>query len=218
MQGYSVADAAALLNVAEGTVKSRCARGRARLAVLLCALSPPREGTLGRCPRLRPAYGHRPTRGKATHAARPAPPPARLIATIATAGAVLLAASVSGAWALLGRPVPPGAPRRAPNSSPCRPRTPLTAPAGTPRLPCCLTTVPRHRGQCPLGRGCNDRRNPARRHRHRIRPGRLHRGDLHRTCRTQTTRLRGNLIRRCADDHHRGRELPGFRAGIMAPS
>lgn len=40
MQGYSVADAAALLNVAEGTVKSRCARGRARLAVLLCALSP----------------------------------------------------------------------------------------------------------------------------------------------------------------------------------
>lgn len=40
MQGYSVADAAALLNVAEGTVKSRCARGRARLAVLLCGLSP----------------------------------------------------------------------------------------------------------------------------------------------------------------------------------
>lgn len=40
MQGYSVADAAALLNVAEGTVKSRCARGRARLAVLLCSLSP----------------------------------------------------------------------------------------------------------------------------------------------------------------------------------
>ena len=40
MQGYSVADAAALLNVAEGTVKSRCARARARLAVLLCGLSP----------------------------------------------------------------------------------------------------------------------------------------------------------------------------------
>lgn len=35
MHGYSVADAAALLNVAEGTVKSRCARARARLAVLL---------------------------------------------------------------------------------------------------------------------------------------------------------------------------------------
>ncbi|MEZ0356316.1 RNA polymerase sigma factor SigM [Mycobacterium sp. SA01] len=35
MHGYSVADAAALLGVAEGTVKSRCARGRARLTGLL---------------------------------------------------------------------------------------------------------------------------------------------------------------------------------------
>ena len=35
MHGYSVADAAALLDVAQGTVKSRCARARARLAVLL---------------------------------------------------------------------------------------------------------------------------------------------------------------------------------------
>lgn len=35
MHGYSVAEAAVLLDVAEGTVKSRCARGRARLAVLL---------------------------------------------------------------------------------------------------------------------------------------------------------------------------------------
>lgn len=40
MQGYSVADAAALLDIAEGTVKSRCARARARLAVLLGQLSP----------------------------------------------------------------------------------------------------------------------------------------------------------------------------------
>ena len=40
MQGYSVADVAALLNVAEGTVKSRCARARARLAVLLGGLAP----------------------------------------------------------------------------------------------------------------------------------------------------------------------------------
>jgi RNA polymerase sigma-70 factor, ECF subfamily len=37
MLGYSVADAAARLGVAEGTVKSRCARARARLAVLLRA-------------------------------------------------------------------------------------------------------------------------------------------------------------------------------------
>ena len=35
MQGYSVADTARLLGVAEGTVKSRCARGRVRLAELL---------------------------------------------------------------------------------------------------------------------------------------------------------------------------------------
>ncbi|MGO9385830.1 MAG: RNA polymerase sigma factor SigM [Mycobacterium sp.] len=35
MLGYSVADTAALLGVAEGTVKSRCARARVRLAKLL---------------------------------------------------------------------------------------------------------------------------------------------------------------------------------------
>lgn len=35
MHGYSVAEAAVMLDIAEGTVKSRCARGRARLAVLL---------------------------------------------------------------------------------------------------------------------------------------------------------------------------------------
>ncbi|AGZ51386.1 RNA polymerase sigma factor SigM [Mycobacterium kansasii] len=35
MQGYSIADTARMLGVAEGTVKSRCARGRARLARLL---------------------------------------------------------------------------------------------------------------------------------------------------------------------------------------
>ncbi|WP_204800512.1 RNA polymerase sigma factor SigM [Mycobacterium riyadhense] len=35
MQGYSIADTALMLGVAEGTVKSRCARARARLAQLL---------------------------------------------------------------------------------------------------------------------------------------------------------------------------------------
>ena len=35
MEGYSVAEVAAILDCAEGTVKSRCARGRDRLAVLL---------------------------------------------------------------------------------------------------------------------------------------------------------------------------------------
>jgi RNA polymerase sigma-70 factor, ECF subfamily len=35
MHGYSVADTARMLGVAEGTVKSRCARARARLAAML---------------------------------------------------------------------------------------------------------------------------------------------------------------------------------------
>jgi RNA polymerase sigma-70 factor, ECF subfamily len=43
LQGYSVADAAEALHIAEGTVKSRCARGRARLAVLLGFLRNPPE-------------------------------------------------------------------------------------------------------------------------------------------------------------------------------
>ena len=35
VQGYSVAEAAEILDVAEGTIKSRCARGRARMALTL---------------------------------------------------------------------------------------------------------------------------------------------------------------------------------------
>jgi RNA polymerase sigma-70 factor (ECF subfamily) len=45
MQGYSIAETARLLGVAEGTVKSRCARARARLATSLGYLAtgvPPR--------------------------------------------------------------------------------------------------------------------------------------------------------------------------------
>ncbi|HEV7899522.1 MAG TPA: RNA polymerase sigma factor SigM [Planosporangium sp.] len=41
LQGYPVADAARVLGIAEGTVKSRCARGRARLAILLGHLRHP---------------------------------------------------------------------------------------------------------------------------------------------------------------------------------
>jgi RNA polymerase sigma-70 factor (ECF subfamily) len=44
MQGYSVDEAAAILGCAPGTVKSRCARGRARLAPLLAGLRNPEEG------------------------------------------------------------------------------------------------------------------------------------------------------------------------------
>ena len=40
VQGYPVAEAALILGVAEGTVKSRCARGRARLARSLGHLRP----------------------------------------------------------------------------------------------------------------------------------------------------------------------------------
>lgn len=40
MEGYSVAEAAEMLDVAEGTVKSRCFRGRAKLAPLLGVLAP----------------------------------------------------------------------------------------------------------------------------------------------------------------------------------
>jgi RNA polymerase sigma-70 factor (ECF subfamily) len=40
VQGYPVADAAVILGVAEGTIKSRCARGRARMAIALSHLRP----------------------------------------------------------------------------------------------------------------------------------------------------------------------------------
>ncbi|WP_329219062.1 RNA polymerase sigma factor SigM [Streptomyces sp. NBC_01485] len=46
MQGYSVAEAARMLDVPTGTVKSRCARGRARLLPLLTHLRP--DGTAGK--------------------------------------------------------------------------------------------------------------------------------------------------------------------------
>ena len=59
VQGYSVADAADALGVAEGTIKSRCARGRAKLAIQLGHL------------RNRPGAG--PVEG-ASNRARSAPP------------------------------------------------------------------------------------------------------------------------------------------------
>jgi len=50
MEGYPVAEAAAVLDCAVGTVKSRCSRGRARLARLLGVLDPgggPDHGPVG---------------------------------------------------------------------------------------------------------------------------------------------------------------------------
>jgi RNA polymerase sigma-70 factor (ECF subfamily) len=43
MQGYSVEEAATILGCAPGTVKSRCARGRAKLVPLLAALREPQS-------------------------------------------------------------------------------------------------------------------------------------------------------------------------------
>lgn len=57
VQGYPVAEAAEILGVAEGTIKSRCARGRARMALALAGL---RGG---------PENGARPKPGDAGHAA-----------------------------------------------------------------------------------------------------------------------------------------------------
>lgn len=50
MQGYPVAEAAKVLDVAVGTVKSRCARGRARLLPLLAHLRPNGTADSGAAP------------------------------------------------------------------------------------------------------------------------------------------------------------------------
>ena len=47
MEGYPVAEAAEILEVPSGTIKSRCARGRARLAVLLSDLGPDTDRDTG---------------------------------------------------------------------------------------------------------------------------------------------------------------------------
>ena len=68
IQGYSVEEAARVLGCAPGTVKSRCARGRARLVPLLSHLRDPLGGHTG--PAVRVAVGP-------DQAARPAPPQPR---------------------------------------------------------------------------------------------------------------------------------------------
>ena len=66
LQGYPVADAAEVLGVPVGTVKSRCARGRVRLAPLLAHLVG--QGTAGEAGSVTRAAG-RPA-GPATHPTR----------------------------------------------------------------------------------------------------------------------------------------------------
>jgi RNA polymerase sigma-70 factor (ECF subfamily) len=69
VQGYPVAEAAEILGVAEGTIKSRCARGRARMAVTLGHL---RRGDDGH-----PGEGNHPaTQTVPTGSAANAPAPA----------------------------------------------------------------------------------------------------------------------------------------------
>jgi RNA polymerase sigma-70 factor (ECF subfamily) len=63
MEGWSVTEAAQALGCAEGTVKSRCSRGRARLAVLLRPLlhdEPPDDPAPARVAPPPPADGNRP--------------------------------------------------------------------------------------------------------------------------------------------------------------
>lgn len=53
MEGYSVDEAAAILGCAPGTIKSRCARGRAKLLPLLTHLRDPHPGSATAPPRAR---------------------------------------------------------------------------------------------------------------------------------------------------------------------
>ncbi|WP_210650979.1 RNA polymerase sigma factor SigM [Nocardioides sp. SYSU D00065] len=67
MEGYPVAEVAQMLGCAEGTVKSRCARGRTRLATLLADLHHPAGD---------PPHGNPPPDGPVRPTARPRGPPA----------------------------------------------------------------------------------------------------------------------------------------------
>ncbi|MEZ5096127.1 MAG: sigma factor-like helix-turn-helix DNA-binding protein [Nocardioides sp.] len=60
MEGYPVAEAAAMLDVAVGTVKSRCSRGRARLAELLGVLRSGGEPRHGNPPGIEPVPSSEP--------------------------------------------------------------------------------------------------------------------------------------------------------------
>ncbi len=65
MEGYSVAEVARMLDCAEGTVKSRCSRGRARLAPLLGVLTAaqPNQSEPGNPPAVPDVPVSGPTRG-----------------------------------------------------------------------------------------------------------------------------------------------------------
>ncbi|WP_141014966.1 RNA polymerase sigma factor SigM [Nocardioides sambongensis] len=73
MEGYSVAEVAEILECAEGTVKSRCSRARARLSVLLADLLP--DGEQRHRPSAAPER-NRPTGTDVGSGTRRGPPPA----------------------------------------------------------------------------------------------------------------------------------------------
>jgi RNA polymerase sigma-70 factor (ECF subfamily) len=77
MEGYPVQEAAAILEVPTGTIKSRCARGRARLAVLLADLTPhPAPGRDSQGPGGTRGAGGASHSGDPPREAGPAPAPA----------------------------------------------------------------------------------------------------------------------------------------------
>lgn len=75
MEGYSIAEAAEVLRCAEGTVKSRCSRARARLAGLLADVLLPSEGD-GAAPGGAPrgTTGNHPTSAHVGSVSRRGPP------------------------------------------------------------------------------------------------------------------------------------------------
>jgi RNA polymerase sigma-70 factor (ECF subfamily) len=74
MQGYPVAEAAKVLDVAVGTVKSRCARGRARLLPLVSQLHPNGENVDERGT-TQPGEGRNRARGTSVPAPKASPGP-----------------------------------------------------------------------------------------------------------------------------------------------
>jgi RNA polymerase sigma-70 factor (ECF subfamily) len=65
VEGFSVEEAAGMLDVPTGTVKSRCHRGRAQLAALLGHLRPERAGTGPDAGTSHPSHTSDPTQGDA---------------------------------------------------------------------------------------------------------------------------------------------------------
>ena len=95
-----------------------------------------------------------------------------------------------------------------PSSGNIRPVTSVHSPGGDP-----AADLPLSEGRVASDRG--DR--GARRHRGRVRSRGLHRGALHRSGPAQAAGVRGQPVRRRADEHHRRGELSGLPRGHRRP-